>query len=276
MTKRNDKHEPKTSEGLRADLDETRERVSSDVEALTDKLSPENLKAEAKQVAQRTWEEGRDLVREKLHERTERVRETVTRTENAVVGFIRENPVPLSLIGVGVGLMVWNARHKARSNGRGPDAAVVGRAAVYDGNDGDDASYAGGGASRKLSQLQDRLHDGVSKIKHAASDTAQHAREGLQQLEHQAGQQAQRAKAMAEQAWQEEPLVLGAVALGAGLAIGLSIPATESEDQLVGQYRDQLFGSFKERARKLEGTAERALHAASDSVSENGVAAPRA
>jgi hypothetical protein len=81
---------------------------------------------------------------------------------------------------------------------------------------------------------------------------------------------------MAEQAWQEEPLVLGAVALGAGLAIGLSIPATESEDQLVGQYRDQLFGSFKERARKLEGTAERALHAASDSVSENGVAAPRA
>jgi ElaB/YqjD/DUF883 family membrane-anchored ribosome-binding protein len=273
MSKRDDKHphEPKNSDEIRVDLEEKRERVSNDVEALADKLSPDNLKAEAKQAVQRTWEEGREMVRDKVHQRTEQVRETVARTEGAVLGFVRENPVPLSLIGVGIGLMIWNSRNKGQQNGRGPDAAVVGRAAVYDGFGSDDG-YGNGSASGKLGQLQGRLRDGVASVKHAASDTAQHARQELQHLERQAGEQAQRAKAVAERAWQEQPLVLGAVALGAGLALGLSIPATESEDQLVGQYRDRLLGSVKERARKLEGTAERAIHAAGESLTENAAA----
>jgi ElaB/YqjD/DUF883 family membrane-anchored ribosome-binding protein len=116
----------KSSDELRADLDETRERVSSDVEALTNKLSPENLKAEAKQAVSRSWEEGKELVRdklhlgtarvrEKLHEGTERVKETVENTETTVLGYMRENPVPLALIGAGIGLLLLSAKKRTRA-----------------------------------------------------------------------------------------------------------------------------------------------------------------
>jgi len=139
--------------------------------------------------------------------------------ESSVVAFVRENPVPLSLIGLGLGLLVWNSRRNAR-NRRGPDPSVVGRSAVYEGLDGDDGHSSTG---RPLQQVGERLRDGARKT------------------------------------FEEQPLALGALALGAGLAIGLTIPATESENQLVGEYRDRLFGSAKPRAAGLEGMAESAL-----------------
>lgn len=269
MSKRKDVDEgngAKSSDELRADLDQTRERVSSDVEALSNKLSPENLKAEAKQAVSRTWDEGRELVRDKLHQGTERVRETVQSTESTIVGFVRENPVPLSLIGVGVGLLIWNSRQKSRGDGRRPDPSVYGRSAVYAGLDGEEDDGHTAGVTRQLGHLQDRVRSGVASVRHAATDKAEKAREQLGELEHQASEQAQRAKHFAERTLEEQPLVLGALALGAGMALGLSIPATQSESQLVGQYRDQLFGSMKDRARKLEGAAERALHSAQDEL----------
>jgi hypothetical protein len=75
-------------------------------------------------------------------------------------------------------------------------------------------------------------------------------------------EQARRAKTAAEDTFEDQPLVLGAVALGAGLAIGLGIPSTDSENQLVGRYRDRLFGSVKEQVQRIEDVAERALETA--------------
>ncbi len=260
----------KSSDELRADLDQTRERVSSDVEALGNKLSPENLKAEAKQAVSRSWEQGRELVRDKVQRGTDLVRETVENTENTVLGYVRENPVPLSLIGVGLGLLIWNGRTKGNGHRQRPDPSRYGRSEVYEGLDRAETSRAGSGGDHHLDHLKDRVRSGVATVKHAAADTAHHAREKLDNIEHRAAEQGQRAKALAERTWEDQPVVLGALALGVGLAVGLGIPATESENQLVGQYRDRLFGTVKEKARELEGKAEQALHTAADSFKEQG------
>jgi ElaB/YqjD/DUF883 family membrane-anchored ribosome-binding protein len=260
----------KSSDELRAELDQTRERMSTDVQALTNKLSPENLKAEAKHAALRSFEKGKERVMDTLHRRTEQVRETMENTENTIFGYARENPIPLSLIGLGVGLLVWNARRKADGDARRPDPSVVGRSEVYEGLDADDGErLASDGTSRHLAHLQDRVRSGVSSVKHAAADTAHQVRDKLGHLESEASDQARRAKAAAERVWEEQPLVLGAVALGVGLVVGLSIPSTESESQLVGEYRDKLLGSVKERARQLGDQAERALHDAGSSLTSD-------
>jgi ElaB/YqjD/DUF883 family membrane-anchored ribosome-binding protein len=245
------------TDDLRADLEQTRERVSSDIEALGNKLSPDNLKAEAKQAVSRGLEQGREAARETLREGTERVRQTAETAKNGIARYVRENPVPLSLIGLGVGLLIWNSRHNSR-RGMTPDPAVVGRSTVYGGYDDDDATSFGG----RPHHVRERVREGVASVRHAASETAHSARERLGQLEHQVTEQAQRAKVAAGNTFDEQPLALGAVALGAGLAIGLSIPATESENQLVGRYRDRLFGSVKQQAARLEDAAERALETA--------------
>ena len=247
-----------SSDELRAERDETRERVKQDVQALGNKLSPENLKNEAKQAVSRGLNEGREVLREKLQEGGARLRRSVETTERGVIGFIRENPVPLSLIGIGVGLLLYNAKRRAR-DGRQPDPAIVGRSAVYEGFDETEPESSLRSAPRSLRDLRERARGGVASAKHAATDTARQTRKRLGELEQEVAQRAQRVKSAAEHSFEEQPFVLGAVALGAGLAIGLGIPATESENQLVGRYRDRVFGSLKQQARKLEGAAEQAL-----------------
>jgi ElaB/YqjD/DUF883 family membrane-anchored ribosome-binding protein len=216
------------NDALRSDLEQTRERVSSDIEALGTKLSPQNLKAEAKRAVTRTVERG-----------TDRIREEVGAAQTSILGFWRENPIPLSLIGVGLGLLAYNSRKTKAERGRGPDHAVVGRSLVYDERGDARADVPG-----KLERLKDGVEDRVHRVKEAAGATA-------------------------HQAWdkvEDQPLVLGAVALGAGVAVGLLIPATESENKLVGEYRERFVSDAKRRVGELGGVAKHAAEAAQDAV----------
>ena len=73
---------------------------------------------------------------------------------------------------------------------------------------------------------------------------AQDAVESVQQGARDIGYQAQ--SAMSDAQWQldrtmnENPLALGALALGVGAAVALAIPSTKKERELVGEQRDKL------------------------------------
>lgn len=145
---------------------------------------------------------------------------TAWHTESALGRFVRQNAAPLSLIGLGLGLLVWIYRRKA-DLGHFPDPSVVGRSEVYEDLDEDeDAAWSGTGA-RDLGPFQARVRGGVASLKHTAADTAHQARAQLARLEHGAGRQAQRARVLAEWAWDEQPLVLATLAVGVGLAVGI-------------------------------------------------------
>jgi hypothetical protein len=62
---------------------------------------------------------------------------------------------------------------------------------------------------------------------------------------------------------EENPMVVGAIAFGVGLASGLAAPATPAEDRLMGHASDTLKGEAK---RVAEHTAEGAKKVAHDAV----------
>jgi ElaB/YqjD/DUF883 family membrane-anchored ribosome-binding protein len=237
----------KSSDDLRADVERTRERLSQDVDALGAKLAPENIKAEAKQAIKRT-----------VRRRTNELRDGVDAATDSVSSFVGDNPLPLALIGVGVGWLIWNARTRPKGYG-GVDYAMRGRAEVYDDSYDDESledASIGRGAGAQLDRLRHQVHDGVTTIKRSASAQARRAREKVDDLENTAREQLGRAVDVAERGFEERPLLLGAVALGAGLAVGLGIPATQSENQLVGRYRDKLMARAKDGLGELRGKAE--------------------
>jgi ElaB/YqjD/DUF883 family membrane-anchored ribosome-binding protein len=249
----------KSSDDLRADVERTRERLSQDVDALGAKLSPENVKAEAKRAVKRTVRRG-----------TNELREGVTSATDSVSSFVGANPLPLALIGAGVGWLIWNARTRSKDNG-GVDYAMRGRAEVYDGSDDDGgfgADWNGRGAGTQLNRLRHQVHDGMTTIKRSASAQARRAREKVDDLESTAREQLGRAVEVAERGFEEQPLLLGAVALGAGLAVGLGIPATQSENQLVGRYRDKLMARAKDGLGELRGKAEEIAQRTYDAAKE--------
>jgi hypothetical protein len=67
---------------------------------------------------------------------------------------------------------------------------------------------------------------------------------------------------------EESPLVLGGVALAAGAAVGLLLPTTDSENQLLGPARDDLLQQAKATAKDLQPAVERAAAAAQQAVQE--------
>ena len=73
---------------LSAEVALTRARLARDVEALGDKLAPQNLKHEAKS----------------------RVYELARSGSQAIVRAARRHPVPIALVIIGVGLLVWRAQ----------------------------------------------------------------------------------------------------------------------------------------------------------------------
>ena len=241
---------------LRAEIDETRERLSADVDALGNKLSPENIKAEAKQAVKRSVQRG-----------AEQVREGVSSAGAGLMDAVKENPIPVALIGVGIGWLVWNARAASARKSGGPrlDYAVTGRSNVYDPTDEPGLADDTDGA---LQHLGDRAKDGVARVRRAASGTMEEAQHQLSKAAAVATDGARRTRQAAVHTMEESPLILGAVALGAGVAVGLSIPTTESENKLVGQYRDRFMTKAKEKARELGEIAKETARAAADTGAE--------
>jgi ElaB/YqjD/DUF883 family membrane-anchored ribosome-binding protein len=84
----------------------------------------------------------------------------------------------------------------------------------------------------------------------------------------QAQQQAQRAKGGFQQTLQENPLALGALAVGLGAAVGFSLPGTSKEDKVMGETRDNLVERGKQAAREQRQSAQRVLEEGRRSAEE--------
>lgn len=242
------------SAALRADIGDTRERLSADLDALGTKLSPENIKAEAKQAIKQTFHDG-----------AEHVRESVGSAGVNLVALAKENPLPVALIGVGVGWLVWNLRAASARKRRSwqPDYAVTGRAGVYDPKEPN--RFGAEDTDGTLHQLGARAQAGVESMKRAASGTLHQAQDQLGKAKAAARDGARKTQETAVHAMEENPMLLGALAVGAGIAVGLSIPSTASENQLVGEYRDRFMSKAKEKASGLAAIAQETVRSAASS-----------
>jgi hypothetical protein len=131
----------------------------------------------------------------------------------------------------------------------------------------------GGLAHRASDAASSAVHMGMEAAGHLASQTSNAAGEAIRQVGDTAGHLADQAHAVAGHVAEqgragarrvehvlgdtlhERPLVLGAVALAMGAAVGLSLPRTHREDALVGEVRDQLL----HKAQEVTGDAAQAV-----------------
>ena len=56
---------------------------------------------------------------------------------------------------------------------------------------------------------------------------------------------------------QENPLVMGALAVGAGAAAGLAVPQTSQEHEAMGEARDTVVEKAQEKAQEAQQKAQR-------------------
>lgn len=212
-------------ERTRAEIESTRADMGETVDAIQQRLSPENLKEQAK-----------DRVKEA----------TVGKAQgggSTIVESVRANPLPAALTGLGLTWLLMSARRQSSAPPR------------YEERD-----PSGPTAGQAVERARDKVGETASRAQDKAGQVAGQAR---------------RASGGFQRMLQENPLVVGALAVGTGAAAGLAIPETTKENEVMGEARDTFVDKAQEKAEeaqeKVRRVAEEAQSAAKDEAENQGL-----
>ena len=228
-----DVHDDNT-EQLRADIEDTRADMSQTLNEIQERLSPEHLVDQAKEAVREATigkvERVMGQVGETLSEVTEPAREMAERAGNAIkevgttVGdYFWKHPIPLAMIGVGVGMLVMKN---------------------YGGQ-----SHAGSSSSKRSFPQGQRANMGDAGQPQRSTQT-------LNEL----GTKAKNGASRVGELMRDNPLAAGAVAIAAGTAVGLLIPSTQIESEYIGDTGERIVERVEDIARdalgKVQGAAK--------------------
>jgi ribosome recycling factor len=274
---------------IEAQIEQTRAQMGHTIDEIQVRLSPEYIK-------QQTQETIREATVGKVEKMANQAERKVKNWRRDAMGTVKENPIPVALIGIGLGWLLMkdgngNGDYDSyyqrpygsgsgyqsynRQEGRYYQGDMYGDR--YEGRDtmdnakdwaGDKASSIKNKAEHTVDKVQQKGEEAIDTIREKAEHTAEQTQETIHNAEMEARRQMYRAKRTFWDTLNEKPLTLGIAALAAGAVVGLALPGTRLEDQLLGDTRDRLMEDAKreakETARKVQNVAEQAKDAATE------------
>jgi ElaB/YqjD/DUF883 family membrane-anchored ribosome-binding protein len=238
-------------EQIREQIEETRAEMSETIDAIQEKLSLSNI---TEQVSEQISEQATAV----YQAAKETVYSATIGKAGEIFGVLSEagkkmkktkyynqvasNPFPFVLIGLGVGMLLFGGKSKSYASG-------------------DRRNFAGGGS--RMKNVTGKIGDAASSAYDTVGDAADSVYKGVRRFAddtmERAGQLGTTAQEKYEYYIEEKPLAIGAVALALGAAVGLSVPSTRYENQLMGETRANLMAkagdAVQETIKKVENVA---------------------
>jgi hypothetical protein len=263
-----------TTGAAREDIELTRAEMTSTIDAIQDRLDPEVLSEQAKDTAhdvtdyaiRQAKEAAREITDHAVMQAREAVRDvtgqaklalreaTIGKVEDmarnatytaggwrqSVMDTIKANPMPAALAGLGVGWMLLN-----RPNGS-TGSAYAGAAHDAPQTVARVTDRTQAKAGEMVEQVQDATGDMVDQVQGAASEAMDQVQETGSQVVGQVQVQASRAQSFLQRQLEENPLIVGAVAVALGGVLAGTVRSTPREDQLLGNARDKVMQAAQE------------------------------
>ena len=250
----------RSPEEIEREIEATRDRMSRDIDELGERLSPSNLKRQAK-----------DAIAGKAQD-----------TGSRMMDFIQENTSLVAAMGLGA---VWliQQRNKSEISGdrmarfayTGPERrrpGLVGKIA-------DRASEVGHTVRESVSSAASAVGERASDLGTQAGELRELARERVgelgvgvrrraRDLGYTAKYRGREARGSIERLVEENPLAVAAGVAVLGLACGLLVPETEREKRLMGPVRDDVVSRAQVTARRVKDAAVEAGQELRESVRE--------
>jgi uncharacterized protein DUF3618 len=225
--------------------------------------------AQAREAVQDVTGQAKAALREATIGKVEAMARTATDTaggwRQSMMETIKANPMPAALVGLGVGWMLLNRptreSHLSQMNygysSRQPRYSAAGYAPNVYGDQAYRSVSEGGSLSAAASSAQDAVgrvteqaqqtaSEAVQQVQGAAGDMMEQVQETGGQVVERVQEQASRAQGFLERQLQENPLLVGAVAVAIGGVLAGTVRRTEREDQLLGPARDRVVGSARQ------------------------------
>lgn len=282
-----------------SNVQDTTEQITQQVKDAAQEITEqaaEKLKRAALEVTEQATErvkatvtEIREQIKGDIHDATigrveqmaNNLREGTRGAGASLVNTIKENPIPAALVGFGLAWLIFGKSNGSSSSSWRDDRSYY--------EDREDWRYGYDDERRGRSGLGERAGTMASDISHKASDVAGSVSDAADTVKERAGDfvnQAQERVGMAGQQlrgqthqvmdksqtlMQDNPLMAGVVALALGAAVGLMLPVSERENQLMGEARDKFMdragGVVHDTVDKAQRVVSEATQAAKESVS---------
>lgn len=265
---------------IREGIERTRREMSRTVGAIEERLSPANVKEQVTNVKEHVKDQLRDAkdqakakVRDATVGRVENMvqgaREAVTDTGSNIVATIKENPIPAALVAVGLGWLFMSGRRREQPFEERYEGAY------------EPIRAEEGRVGRIAEGAKGMAHD----VREKASGAAHEAKTKGRRVVRQMGTKARRAEQSVESTFRDNPLAAGAVALALGAALGLLLPHTRKEDELMGGAKHRIAEKAGGAAKQMLGKVEEKVESTvsrlnaeppqSQEAQPNGLAPPR-
>jgi ElaB/YqjD/DUF883 family membrane-anchored ribosome-binding protein len=195
---------------------------------------------------------------------------------------IAANPLPFALIGIGGAMLAYNAystknrrgsmsRYRTKEYTTGMDRRATGLLSGAADSVSDTASSAYDTVSNKASNAYDAVAEKASGAYESASEMANKAYSGAadaaNRVYERAGELGSSAKENFDYYVEEKPLAVAVAAMAVGAAVGLAIPSTRYEGELMGEAKQNLMSKAEETAGELVDKATQVATEAKQVVS---------
>jgi ElaB/YqjD/DUF883 family membrane-anchored ribosome-binding protein len=283
---------------IRDEIEETRVEMAETIDAIQEKLKPRNIVASA---TDRVKSAATERVREMADTASQTAQQAMDYTRDAARGMTdraRQNPFPLALIGIGA---AWLIARQASSNNSYRRRRDQGDYREYGGEWTRDEALYGGQSENALvnrirsnplpatlagvgltwlafssaesreweyssrwrdpSREEQGLGESASQIASRTREYASDATDSMRRIVRRRQNQLQRMV-------QENPLLVGAGALMLGAAFGMAVPETETENELMGETRDNVVGRARDMARDAANQVQDAASTVADAAAK--------
>ncbi|MGI8884820.1 MAG: DUF3618 domain-containing protein [Pyrinomonadaceae bacterium] len=282
---------------IREKIEETRSNMSETIDAIQEKLSFSNISEQVKEQVSEHISSAIETAKDSVYGATlGKVGDFMATLSKTNAGKVaRDNPLPLVLIGLGIGLLAYQNTYgkkrqsyryndyddRNRENYRGRTSDNFSTLKSAQGKIGgaadsayDSISGAASGAYNSVSNVAGSAYEGVtsaasdaySGVGSAASSAYSGVGSAASGAYEKVGEYGSQAREQYDYYIEENPLAVGAVALALGAAVGLSIPSTRYEGQLLGETRDNLLakaqdaaGGLVDKVKQVAGEAQKTL-----------------
>ena len=175
---------------------------------------------------------------------------------------VENNPVPVTLIGLGIGwLMMSGSRDSYPIHTGGTSSGIGQRVGAASSGAADRARQMMQGVRERSGETRERMGEATQSARYRMEDAADRMR-------HQVRSQSGRAKDTFTYMRDEQPLILGVLGFALGAALGVGLPATHREDELMGDLRDESLHRAREAGKEQLEKAQHVATAASEAAHE--------
>ncbi|MGE5476061.1 MAG: DUF3618 domain-containing protein [Bacteroidales bacterium] len=250
-----------TTEEIEDEIARTRGEMADTLNAIERRLSPQQIVDQAV-----------DTMRDFLSDRTR------------VAEMVRDNPIPLALVGLGLGWLAVSAATSSRGASRSARAAggsyesMEGVSPGWAGDEGgagyapgvESPSYGTAGSAEYVAGGGTSGGTTTEAMRQAAERAAERAKGRVSQWSQQARVSANQAADRTRDAFQDHPLTVGALAMAMGAAVGALLPRSRTEAETLGEMGGELARQARQTGSELAEKAGRVAERAMQSAKEEG------